>query len=219
MPLKPIKGNPGRFLDTATGQVLNIAEYREDDKYDSIFLPDTTIEYGSQYIFFRDISQKRPIDTNFTQTSRLSAGEEMVVDRVGLYVRHVIGGSYANSGLEQLLIIENAFFRVEVNQLLLIEGPAFKFPSGYGVGGYSADDSVNNYGIGVPSTAAAAKLVKSQTLTSKHEVNGYLVFYNRDWITNEPDGPDHVDSIVLSTAPGTIVTAFLHGLIKAAVSK
>lgn len=34
--LKPIKGNPGRFLDDSTGQVLNIAEYREDDKYDSI---------------------------------------------------------------------------------------------------------------------------------------------------------------------------------------
>ncbi len=41
--LKPIKGHPGRFLDTASGQVLNISEYREDDKYDTIVIQNTEV--------------------------------------------------------------------------------------------------------------------------------------------------------------------------------
>jgi hypothetical protein len=220
MALKPIKGQPGRFLDTGSGQVLNIAEYREDDKYDSIFISsEVAIEFGSQYIFFRDIAQKRPVDCNFTQPSRLSMGEEMVVDRVGLYPRHVISGHEVDStGVDFLRVIESSFFRVDVNALLLIEGPAFKFPSGYGVGGYSP--STPNFGVGVPSTAAAAKLVKTQTLTSKHEMVGYLIFQNRDWILSEPNvSLASITPIQLVTEPGMTVTAFLHGLIKTAASK
>lgn len=238
--LKPIKGNPGRFLDTATGQVLNIAEYREDDKYDSIYLPgtllQTTIPFGAQYIFFRDITGKRPIDCNFTQQSRLSAGEEMVIDRLGLYLRRTISTGYVDPRLippvqaeictaeDIVRVAENGFFRVEVNQILLSEGPAFKYACGYGLGGVPSGVSVDGQtvGIGVPSTAAAAKLVKTQVLTNKYEVVGYLIFHNHDWIMDEPNFPtgiDEIDPIALSTVSGMIVTAFLHGLIKSAVNK
>lgn len=225
MPLKPIKGHPGRFLDTASGQVLNIAEYREDDKYDTIFLSaEQEIEFGSQYVFFRDITTKRPIDCNFTQPSRLSAGEEMVVDRVGLYPRHVISGQEVSPSTDLARVIENAFFRVNVNSILLTEGPAFKYPSGYGMGGYPEVGAVaGTVGIGVPSTAAAAKLVKTQTLTSRHEVIGYFIFHNHDWILNEPHvSASEITSLSLTTGEGylgMLITAFLHGLIKAAVSK
>lgn len=243
--LKPIKGNPGRFLDTATGQVLNIAEYREDDKYDSVFLPGPIpgmpnipqpIPFGSQFIFFRDITNKRPIDCNFTQQSRLSAGEEMVIDRLGLYIRHIISGSdypfelnvFESNDTDVIRIAENGFFRVEVNQILLSEGPAFKYSSGYGLGGHTTEnmfDLANTIGIGVPSTAAAAKLVKTQVLTSKYEVIGYLIFHNHDWILDEPDCKineipgGEIAPLQLVTQPGIIVTAFLHGLIKSAVNK
>jgi len=224
--LKPIKGHPGRYLDTSSGQVLNIAEYREDDKYDTIFIPSAiALDFGKQFIFFRDIMQKRPIDTNFTQPSRLSAGEEMVVDRVGLYVRHVISGFEPITSLDIVRLAENGFFRVEVNSILLTEGPMYKYPSGYGMsGGFDEENSVT-VGIGVPSTAAAAKLVKTQTLTSRHEVIGYLIFHNHDWILSEANiGLSSVTPIQLSDdgdyhTAGAMVTAFLHGLIKSAVSK
>ncbi len=229
--LKPIKGSPGRFLDTATGSVLNISEYREDDKYDTIFIPgNTDIDFGTQYIFFRDITSKRPIDCNFTQQSRLSAGEEMVIDRIGLYPRHTIssGGYSMPSGLDWdiVRIAENGFFRVEVNQILLSEGPAYKYSSGYGINGFPADagggtsDGCNTIGIGVPSTAAAAKLVKTQVLTNKYEVIGYLIFHNHDWILDEPDCPiSAISPLKLNALDGVLVTAFLHGLIKSAVNK
>jgi len=207
-------------LDTASGQVLNIAEYREDDKYDTIFLSsEDPIEFGSQYVFFRDINAKRPIDCNFTQTSRLSAGEEMVVDRVGLYPRHGISGHTMSDNADVIRIIENAFFRVNVNSILLTEGPAFKYPSGYGLGGYPAPATENTIGIGVPSTAAAAKLVKTQTLTSRHEVIGYFIFHNHDWILNEPHVAMITEVTPITLTTYMLVTAFLHGLIKSAVSK
>lgn len=226
--LKPIKGQPGRFLDTNTGSVLNIAEYREDDKYDTIFIPGgVDITFGTQFIFFRDITSKRPIDCNFTQQSRLSAGEEMVIDRIGLYPRHTIssGGYAMPSGLDLdiVRIAENGFFRVEVNQILLSEGPAYKYASGYGINGFptpNAAGTANTIGIGVPSTAAAAKLVKTQVLTNKYEVIGYLIFHNHDWILDEPDCPiSAVAPLNLNATDGVLVTAFLHGLIKSAVNK
>jgi hypothetical protein len=34
--LYPIEGQPGLFRDAATGQVVNIREFRESDKYDTI---------------------------------------------------------------------------------------------------------------------------------------------------------------------------------------
>lgn len=225
--LKPIKGNPGRFLDTSTGQVLNIAEYREDDKYDSVFLPGegTEITFGTQYIFFRDITSKQKIDCNFTQQSRLSAGEEMVVDRIGLYPRHTIAGSgslLAGADADIIRIAEDGFFRVEVNSILLSEGPAFKYASGYGINGQPDPTGTNNtIGIGVASTAAAAKLVKTQVLSNKYEVIGYLTFYDRSWILDEPSFPEkgEIGPLSFVSSPGIIVTAFLHGLIKSAVNK
>jgi len=218
MGLKPIKGHPGRFLDTGSGQVLNIAEYREDDKYDTILIPgdENPIEYGRQFVFFRDIMQKRPIDSNFTQPSRLPAGEQMVIDRIGLNVRSCIGEDIAQtSDVKQ--IADCGFLRVEVNQLLLLEGPGIKFGSGYGLSGFDFVDG--NLNIGVPSTAAAAKLVKTQTITNRHEMLGYFTFYNRDWMLNEPDvAVTEIPNIVL-LADGVALTCFLHGLIKAAVNK
>jgi len=223
--LKPIKGHPGRFLDTGSGTVLNIAEYREDDKYDTILIPSApgVVDFGTQFIFFRDIMQKRPIDTNFTQPVRLSAGEQMIVDRVGLWIRDTMGtdedGIVAS---DKLMVASCGFLRVEVNQKLLIEGPGIKFPSGYGMAGFEGTGNYGNtVGIGVPSTAAAAKLVKTQALTSRHEVIGYLTFYNRDWMLAEA-GIDLtlIDPPVITTAEAGIpVTCFLHGLIKSAVSK
>ena len=40
MSLRPIKGRPGKFLDTGTGKVLDISDYREDDKFDTIVIGD-----------------------------------------------------------------------------------------------------------------------------------------------------------------------------------
>lgn len=238
--LKPIKGQPGRFLETDSGQVLNIAEYREDDKYDTIFIPGggvrmgpgTVLPFGTRFTFFRDILTKHQIDTNFTLQSRVSAGEEMIIDRIGIYPHHLISGNKQeyNSvegppaippnilAADIIRIIENGYFRVDVNSQLLAEGPMFKFASGYGISGHSHHQ--NCLGVGTPSNVAAAKLVKTQILTKRHEILGYLIFHDHDWILDETDCPvSEIVPIYIATIPGILVTAFLHGLIKSAVSK
>jgi uncharacterized cupin superfamily protein len=225
--LKPIKGHPGRFLDTSSGQVLNISEYREDDKYDTIVVygdAQELIVAGKQYIWFRDIEKKHPIDTNFTQPSRLSAGEEMVVDRIGCSVEHMMGGSsstfYATSG-DMMAIIYSGHVRVNVNGLLLADGPMIKFASGYGVAGmvYNgvAGDGVLN--IGIPSPAAIPKLVKTQTLTDKHEIIGFLTFFDRSWADWKLANPIVVGMPVIEKSNFIPVKCWLHGLLKVAVNK
>ena len=134
MALRPIKGRPGKFLDTSSGKVLDISDYREDDKYDSVAIPAGTIAAGTELVFYRDIQNKRAVDTNFSQTSRLSAGEEMIIDRVGLAIR-LATGNILPTPADIKRIVENSFYRVEINRLLLIEGPAIKFPTGYGLWG------------------------------------------------------------------------------------
>lgn len=219
MAIRPIKGRPGKFLDTGTGKVLDISDYREDDKFDTVIIGDgqgggATLTPGEQFIFFRDVAQKRKIDTNFSQQSRLSAGEEMIIDRVGLTVRDATGNVLPTpSDVKKL--VSDAFLRFEVNQILLIEGPAVKFPSGYGLYGNTVENGQGIVSIGVPSTAAALKLLKTQLITAEHEVQGYLTFYDRNWTGGDLNAADRMPVF----SQPIFCTAWLHGLIKQAVSK
>ena len=65
MALQPIEGQPGLFRDTDTGQVVNIRDFRESDKYDSIIIPaGDVIATGTEIIFFNDVQGKRQTDSN-----------------------------------------------------------------------------------------------------------------------------------------------------------
>lgn len=215
MALRPIKGEPGKFLDTVSGEVLDISDYREDDKYDSVFIPAGAIAAGTQFIFFRDIQNKREIDTNFTQVSRLSAGEEVIVDRVGFTVRNATGNLLPTpSDIKK--VVENGFLDIRVNRLLLLQGPAIKFPSGYGLAGNTVETGQGIVSIGVPSTAAAARLLKTQLLTNAHEVEAILTFHPRPWAVTAGLA---AGSEMPTFDTDMVGTTWLHGMIKAAVSK
>lgn len=222
--LKPIKGNPGRFLDTGSGQVLNIAEYREDDKYDTIVIYGDGIlsasyAAGKQFVFFRDIAKKQLIDTNFTQPSRLGAGEKMVVDRIGISLPNVAPTLSADPdgdwdrwiGDDVATIADCAHLLINVNSLLLTSGPLIKYASGYGLSG-----GFVNTNLGVPSPAAVGRLVKTQTLTENHEVIGYLTFYDRSWA--DYDSTQKVEFPTFDS-DALFVKCWLHGLFKTAVNK
>jgi hypothetical protein len=212
MALKPLKGRPGQFLDTSTGKILNISEFREDDKYDTIHIPAGAVTGGSSFVFFRSTEQKQLVDTNLTQQSRLSAGEEMVVERVGATIRLATGNDLPPPA-DIKKVAEDSFFRMEVNQLLLIEGPLIKFPSGYGLAGQTQETDQGIVSIGVPATASAAKLVKTQLLTQRHEIEGRLTFFGRTGFVTPIPNP------LPTLSESILVTIWLHGLVKAAVSK
>ena len=212
MALRPVRGEPGKFIDTVTKVEYDISEMREDDKYDTVFIPAGAIAPGAAFIFFRDLAGKFLIDTNLNLQARISHGEEMIIDRVGMQTRAATGNLLPTPS-DVKKILEDAYFRLEVNRLLYIEGPLIKMPSGYGVYGNTVEAGQGVVSNGVPSTAAASRLSQTQLLTSDHEFVGNMSFFTRAWT-----GLAVVD-FMPTLATGTLVTCWLHGLIKAATSK
>lgn len=218
MALRPIKGEPGKFIDTVSGEVLDISDYREDDKYDTIALPAGAVAPNTQRLFFaEDLGAKQLIDTNIQQIRQLSQGEEMIVDRVGMTVASATGNTLPTpSDIKKF--VENAFISFTVNRLVLIEGPVLKFPSGYGLHGNTVETGQGIVSIGTPSTAAASKLLKTQLLTSQHQFQGVLSFPERNW-------PQLVAAIAVAadrmpTFQNPLSSkAWFHGLLKVASTK
>jgi len=232
MAFDPIPGQPGLFRDSENPDpnvVYNIRDFREGDKYDNIAIPTGTIQQGAEFLFFQDIQGKRETDTNLRTPSKLSAGESMVLDRIGLYVRSSTGVAFTVPQ-DVKSIMDNAFYRLEINGLLQDEGPAIKFPSGYGLYGQTNESGQGIVSVGVPATASASKLLKKQLLNQNHEIIGRLRFDQRPWLTGGAN-PLFATAAAINptittqaaTQPASnaavLVTNFLHGLIRAAVSK
>lgn len=238
--LVPIQGQPGLFrqVDEATGTptsstVVNIRDFREGDKYDTIAIPTGVVTAGTEFTFFNNLQGKTApgIDTNLRTQAKLSSGESMVLDRIGIYVRLSTGVAFpAPQDIKSIL--ENGFYRLTINGILQDEGPAIKFPSGYGLYGQTNENGQGIVSNGVPATASTARLVKKQLLNQNHELDGRLTFQQRQWLTANVLGaaPFSVAgdvnvniTVTTSTEPpraaAVLVTNYLHGLIRAAVSK
>lgn len=219
--LQPIEGQPGLFRDTDTNQVVNIRDFREGDKYDTVVIPaGETIATGTELVFFQDLQGKRDTDTNFKTQRKLSAGESMVLDRIGLYCRMATGNSIT-SGRDIMKAIENSFYKLTINEILQDEGPAIKFPTGYGLYGNTTENNTSIMSIGVPATASAARLIKKQLLNQNHELNGILRFDPRSWTqqTNPAGFETSVTVVQPELATPLLITNYLHGLIRSAVTK
>jgi hypothetical protein len=221
MALQPIEGQPGLFRDTDTGQVVNIRDFRESDKYDSIVIPaGEQISTGIEIIFFQDIQGKRETDSNIKTPRKLSAGESMVLDRIGLYFRLAVGNS-VTLPRDIIKVVENSYYRLKINDILQDEGPSIKFPSGYGLYGQTTENDAGIVSVGVPATASASRLVKKQMLNQNHELDGLIRFDARGWTQQaSPAGFNNtvvVDQPTLETP--LIITNYLHGLVRAAVTK
>ena len=236
MALEPIPGQPGLFRDAEgadPNQIINIRDFREGDKYDTIAIQTGPITLGTTFTFFQNLQGKNNgpqgnIDTNLRTQSKLSAGESMILDRIGLYIRNSTGVSFP-APQDFKTIVDNAYYRLNVNGLLQDEGPAIKFPSGYGLYGNTQESGQGIVSIGVPATASAARLVKKQLLNQNHEIEGTLTFPQRQWLTQGSPpifsalAITPVINVTAQTDPpqsaAVLVTNFLHGLLRVAVSK
>lgn len=215
MAMNPIDGQPGLFKDSETQQILNIRDFRESDKWDTIAIPAGAIVPGTQFIFFADIQGKRDTDTNIKTPRKLSSGESMVLDRIGLYFRLAIGDTITVPR-DIKKVVDNAYFRMKINDLLQAEGQAICFPSGYGLYGNTTETDAGIVSVGVPATASASKLVKKQLLNQNHELEGLLRFDPRQWLANQTPPIPYVNPAIEQPL---LVTCFLHGLVRSAVTK
>jgi hypothetical protein len=220
--LQPVKGEPGRFFVPALGKVINIVEFREDDKYDTVQIvsqpplaPPFPITAGQQFTFFRDLQGKELIDTNFTTQRRLPAGEEMLIERIGVSIP-LAAGNVLPFPRDIKKVAEDAFLKFQINRKDVIEGPLVKLPIGYGLSGQTQETDQGIVAVGVPATASVANLRKPQFITTEHDVDGVLTFLPRTWF-NAVATPAAVQMPTLENA--VLVKLWLHGLIKAAATK
>lgn len=215
MAMQPVEGQPGIFKDSETGQYLNIRDFRETDKWDTIAIPAGEIVPGTQFVFFADIQAKREADTNIKTPRKLSSGESMVLDRIGLYFRLVTGDEVAVPR-DIKKVVDNAYYRMKINDLLQAEGPCIAFPSSYGMYGQTTEPDAGIVSIGVPATASASRLIKRQLLNQNHELEGLIRFDPRNWLgqLNPP-----VPYANPELEGNLLVTNYLHGLVRAAVTK
>ncbi len=221
MALQPIEGQPGLFRDSDSGNIVNIRDFRESDKYDNVVIPGgEAITSGTTLNFFSDLQGKTRTDTNFATQRKLSAGESMVLDRIGLYFRLATGNGIT-SGRDVMKVVENSYYRLDINDILQEEGPAIKFPSGYGLYGNTTENNTSIVSVGVPATASAARLIKKQLLNQNHELSGTLSFTSRSWLgAPNPAGFTNTVTYVNPTLENPVViTNYLHGLIRSAVTK
>lgn len=215
MAMLPIEGQPGLFRDPQTDQILNVRDFRETDKYDTIAISAGAIVPGTEFVFFANIQQKREADTNIKTPRKLSAGESMVLDRIGLYFR-LATGDIITVPRDVKKIVDNAYYRMKINDLLQAEGPAIAFPSSYGMYGQTTETDAGIVSIGVPATASASKLVKKQLLNQNHELEGILRFDPRNWLAQNDPPIIYANPV---TEQPVLVTNYLHGLVRSAVTK
>lgn len=207
--LIPVKGKPGQFYNKLTGSVIDIVEWREDDKYDTVDYQSGAQTAGSTKNFFRDLTNKNLIDTNFTTPRRLPAGEEMIIDRCWGYVPSAVG-NVTPTPADLKKMGDNFYLKFQINRKDVAEGPLVRFPSGYGFAGNSVENGQGIVSLGVPSTAAAAKLVREQYITSDHDVDAVLQLFSRDW---------DADVVVPTFSAIMHVKVGFHGLVRAAATK
>lgn len=204
---------PGELFIPALGKKVQQVELREDDVYDTVQIAGT-IAAGTEYEFFRDIQNKNEQHTNIPQSRRIQAGDEVAVFRIGLHPRASLGNAHAAT-VDIKQVIENAHLDLRFNRRIITSGPGIKYPSGYGLAGFSqevAAAGVNAVSNGVPSVAAAPTLFVPQQLKENDDIVCKLRFPNASWAASYA-----VPAV--AAAPGLAMTVFLRGVIKSPLGK
>lgn len=211
-----IEGKPGEFYDDETGRTFSIKDLREDIKYDTVSINAGAMVAGTELEFFDNVPNgKRRVDTNFATPHRLSAGEEMVIERVGFYLRQA-NGNLLPPPADFKRCVDDGHLNFLINGLLLAEGPCFRFQTGFGFAGNTNEAGNGIVSIGVPSTAAAWRLVLKQYIHHLHDINSTLTFFGRNW--NNLQNLLAADQMPIFTTIQA-ATSVLYGRVKRATTK
>lgn len=205
---------PGELIIPALGnKVIQQVELREDDVYDTVFIAAGAIANGTEYVFFRDIANKNDQHCNLPQAGRIAAGDEVAVFRVGLHPREAIGNTLTPFA-DYKRLVGNASLDLRFNRRIITTGPVVKYPSGYGMAGFSneaAAAGIAAASIGVPSVAAAPTLFVPQQLRDNDDIQCKMRFNDAAWVTGGYTGP--------TTTAAMAVSLFLRGVIKSPLGK
>lgn len=201
--------NPGEVYIPALGKSFQQIELREDDIYDTIETDTGLIGLGTQYKFFLNLSNKNEQHTNLPTPRRINSGDEAAIFRIGFHPREATGNLLPVFN-DYRKVIGNGWLEVIFNRRLITNGPVVKYPSGYGMAGYSDETGATAVSVGVPSAAAAPTLFVPQQLKDDDDLKVRLVFLDAAWTT----------SYTAATLGGRQTdSVFLHGVMKNPLGK
>ena len=220
MGLVKIQGRPGLFKDTTTGEVMKVAKWREDDKYDTTALVNGNVAVSHELVFFRDIEKKFKLDTNLPRSRQISEGEIMALERIGIQIPLAFGNTLP-APADVKKIAENGYLVCKLSGTDVAEGPGVRFPSGYGLSGSTVETDQGVLGIGTPATAAVARLSREHEITPRTELDASYTFHKRTWATS----PTLAAGLVVGAGTETpnlsvdcAVRLYFHGRVEAAAT-
>lgn len=201
--MTPVSGQPGTFFIPVLGKTIRIVEYREDNKYDTVVAASGAQSDGAQKVFFRDLTNKQNVDTNFSTPRRIGNGESMLIKWIGLHVADSCGATPAVPA-DVKKILWGTFFEFKINRKLICQGTSIYFPAGYGLAGNTVENGAGVVANGVPSTASVRTLERPFEITDQHDLDATLTWQDHTWdATNLP-----------SLTNKCYVRATIHGLIR-----
>lgn len=207
--------NPGELYIPALGKTFKQVELREDDVYDTIEVWGTAlgsggaIAAGREFKFFDTITNKNEQHNNLPNPGRIQSGDEVAVFRIGLHPREAIGNTLPVFN-DYRKVLGNGHLEVKFNRRVITTGPCIKYPSGYGMAGFSDETAATAVSVGVPSAAGSPTLFVPQQLTDTDGIVAKLRFPDASWFT----------SYSVASLAGTLAaTLFLHGVMKAPLGK
>lgn len=204
--------NAGELFIPALGKTFQQVELREDDVYDTVQLEAGAIAAGTEYDWFRNVEDKNEQHTNIPQARRIASGDEVAVFRIGVHPREAQGNVLPNA-VDIKKVFGNAHLLLKFNKRIITDGPAIKYPTGYGLSGSSnevAAPGISFVSVGVPSMAAAPTLFVPQQLKGDDDIIAKLRFPNAVWAAGY---------VVPTTAEDLMVSLFLRGVIKSPLGK
>lgn len=206
----------GEVYIPALGKSFKQVELREDDIFDSTCLPTGSVGTGTELVFFRDITGKNRQHTSLNTPRRIQAGDEAAIFRVGVEPMLALGNvlpAYA----DYRKVIAAGHMEMLFNRRTITIGPLVKYPSGYGLGGYSQESGATAVSIGVPSAAASPTLFVPQQLKDDDDINCSIFFKDAaGWLVTANLGTAYVAPVL--TGPVGL-RLFLHGVLKNPLGK
>ncbi|MDE2022258.1 MAG: hypothetical protein KGI71_05110 [Patescibacteria group bacterium] len=210
--------NPGEFFIPSLNKTFSQVELREDDAYDTVELNTGLLAKGAEFQLFQNVQNKNEQHTNMPQPRRIQSGDELTVFRIGVHPREARGNDMSVF-TDYRKVIGNAQLELKFNRRLITSGPVVKYPSGYGLYGFSNEAAGAGQAaasIGMPSMAAAPVLVVPQVLKDTDDIYMKIRFPDAAWLPVVTGGTAY-------TAPTLgaelLVSGFLRGLVKSPLGK
>jgi hypothetical protein len=178
MNLAKVKGKPGEFINTETGEVIKF----EDGYYGSFYSTKqlaSGLQGSTEVTFFGDTAGAggyTKAATNMSRPFQLPNGYEMVVERLLFEVPLAMGNTVI-VGDDIKKILYGGYVKWLLNEDFLIgDGRPVQFPGGYGIAGMTNESGACVMSNGQPSLVATYQLEEPQFIGDGNNFKSILTF-------------------------------------------